>query len=232
MHHSRYILDRLLDAKPQALVFDMDGTIVDTRNGHMAAWRRLIRKHRFPDRYLMIAETAFGRNNCSIFDLWFGPDRDRPDYDALSREKELYFRQLSQGRVRPRPGFRALLRFAQSQGLRLGIATSGPAENAAFILRELGVIHAFHAVVTSSAVMRSKPAPDSFLAVSSRLGIRPACCLGFEDSPHGIQSVLRAGMLLVAIADQPADIQHNRMWTPLSYHDFRPVLKLMRELYG
>jgi HAD superfamily hydrolase (TIGR01509 family) len=208
----------------------MDGTIVDTRAFHMAAWSELVERLDLPPRCFDLAQSGFGKTNWAIFHEWFGAQAPEHDFAALSAEKEEAFREKIHGHVRARAGFRDLLDAARARGLRVALATSGPRENAEFLLRELGVAARFDAVVWGHAGLRSKPAPDSFLLAARRLGLHPGRCLGFEDSRHGFLSVRRAGMGLVAIAEQPGDLGINRRWTPWSFRDFTPVPALIERL--
>jgi HAD superfamily hydrolase (TIGR01509 family) len=210
------------------LIFDMDGTIVDNRRFHMDSWRVLVAELGLSERHYTIAERAFGKTNMAIFDDWFAGSGNGHDYDALGRRKEEIYRELAKGGLIARPGFYELLDLADRRGWRIGLATSGPKENALFALGEMGVLPRFHAVIWSNKTMRSKPAPDYFLAAATRMGVPPTRCIGFEDSSHGIWAVRRAGMRVIAIAEHPADRVRSVKWTPYLYNDFVPAVRLLR----
>jgi beta-phosphoglucomutase len=216
----------------RGLIFDMDGTILDTRPYHMAAWRQLVARLGLDGRAMELAESGFGKTNWAIFQEWWGKGVGGRDLDQLSEEKERLFRDLIKGRGRVRPGFVRLLEQARRWNLKIGLATSGPAENAAFLLRDLGIERWFDAIVPGSAAIRSKPHPDPFLLTARRLGVPPQQCLAFEDSSHGFWSVRRAGMTLVAIAERNCDLLPIQKWTPYVYEDFRPVVKLLAQWVG
>lgn len=209
------------------LIFDMDGTILDTRRYHMAAWKQLVARLGLSEDFFHVAEAMFGRTNWAVFEHWYGRNGHGADFDALSDEKEANFRRLIAGREQPRPGFLELLRWARDRNLRIALATSGPRENAEFLLADLGIELMFDAVVWADAATRGKPHPEPFLKAAARLGLPPQRCLAFEDSGHGFWSVRRAGMPLVGIAEQPGQLDVVRRWTPFAYTDFRPVRPLM-----
>lgn len=111
--------------------------------------------------------------------------------------------------------------------MRVALATSGPRENALFLLEELGVRRQFDAVVWADARIRSKPHSESFVLAARRLGVLPSRCIGFEDSVHGFWSIRRAGMGLIAIAEDTKSLGTLRRWTTRVYRDFRPVVQML-----
>ena len=107
--------------------------------------------------------------------------------------------------------------------MRIALATSAPRANAEFLLEDTGIVRLFDAVFCCDTRAMGKPHPDPFLKAALRLGVAPGHCVVFEDSAYGFLSARRAGMRLVAIAEQPADRVRIRKWTPFVFTDFRPV---------
>jgi beta-phosphoglucomutase len=232
MHAFDMVARGLARRPPRGLVFDMDGTIIDTRPFHMAAWRTMVHDLKLPQRCFELAESGFGKTNWLIFQEWYGPGADSSGWDELSQVKEALFRKLIHGHAIARPGFHELLAFARSRGIRIALATSGPRENAEFLLAELGVRRLFDVVVFGDAAIRSKPHPEPFLRAAQRLGLPPQHCFGFEDSSFGFLSVLRANMPLVAIAERHDDLSKLKRWTGLVFQDFRPLVPLLKQLHA
>lgn len=215
----------------RGLVFDMDGTILDTRPYHMASWRALVDHLGLGERAYRLAEQGFGRTNRAVFQQWFTSEAiGKYDLDALSAQKEALFRDLIHGQVRARAGFMELLDRASRSGIRIGLATSGPRENVLFLMRELGVLGRFDSLVWWDPAIRSKPHPEAFLLAARRMDVHPARCIGVEDSTHGFLAVRKAGMTLVAVAEQPQDLLFARKWTPLVMRDFWALGRALKRL--
>ncbi len=211
-----------------ALLFDMDGTMIDTRRYHMEAWRELVGQLGLGEREYEVAYNGFGKTNRAIFEAWFGPEgRQRNDFEELGERKEALFRELIAGREQGRPGLKELIDQARRRGLRIALATSAPRSNAIFLIEQLGLARQFDALVWSTPAMQSKPHPDSFLLAARRLGVAPSRCVVFEDSIHGFWSARRAGMRLLAIAERSEDWVRCRMWTPWVMRDFLPATELL-----
>lgn len=96
------------------------------------------------------------------------------------------------------PGVRELLDVAHGRGLKIGLGTGTSIENVSRRLGRLGVLDRFDAVVTRAEVAAGKPAPDTFLEVARRLAVPPAQCLVLEDSVHGCEAAIAAGMTVIA----------------------------------
>lgn len=179
------------------VIFDMDGVLVDSAEAHYRSWLALaaeIGKSVSRERF---AET-FGRTNRDIIPLLLGPvSEDR--CEALSRRKEVLYRESIRAAPPIAAGAPALLRELNRAGFRLAVGSSGPKENVELIVNALQAESLFSALVTAEDVTRGKPAPDVFLAAASRLGLAPGRCVVIEDAPAGIAAARAAGAISVAL---------------------------------
>ena len=188
--------------RPAAVVFDCDGTLVDSEPLSYRAWERELAHHGyalteedvtrtrgfgFPEVHAYFAERIAGlpererfwpRFSGSLFALI---DTEMPLFeDAIGAAREL-----------------------RNRGFPIAIASSSPRERVDRTLAAAGIADLFDVTVAGDEVERGKPAPDIFLAVAERLGVAPEDCVAVEDSPPGVESALAAGMAVVAVARLP-----------------------------
>jgi beta-phosphoglucomutase len=177
-----------------ALVFDMDGTIVDNMHFHEQAWIEFFkRRGRTIEPESFFKQTA-GRHNREIMRDWINPQLSEHELSQLAAEKESLYRELYAPHRKVLAGFVAFACAAQSRQLKLAVATSAPPENIDFILDTLKLRQYFDVVVGATHVKRGKPHPDIYLLAAQQLGLPPQQCIAFEDAPAGVESAAAANM--------------------------------------
>lgn len=182
----------------EALIFDMDGTVVDNMGVHNEAWDAWHRREGLPfDEATFFARTA-GRTNAEIIGGLY-PERGADEIAALGEAKEAVYREIYTPRVKAVDGLLDLLDEAERRNLRLALATAAPPPNIALVLDALGLRARFAAIVSPAMGLRGKPHPDIFLRAAESLGVEPSRCLVFEDAPLGVEAARRAGMRAVAL---------------------------------
>ncbi|HEX9794540.1 MAG TPA: HAD family phosphatase [Planctomycetota bacterium] len=185
--------------RPRAVVFDLDGTLVDNMGLHMDAFACFAQDHGLPPLTPAMRRALDGRRNREIFPILFGRELDDAALRAHALEKEASYRELSRGRLAPLRGVERFLGRLEALGVPWAMATSAPAANVPHTLREIGLETRFPRVALSESMPRGKPFPDVFLAAARDLGVDPAACLAFEDSFPGAQSAMAAGMRCCAL---------------------------------
>jgi len=194
----------LLRFRPRAVIFDLDGTIVDNMPWHAQAFDAFVARHRLPAMDMAMRERTDGKRNREIFPILFGREMTMAEIEALEEEKEGLYREISRGRLTPLTGLVPLLDRLDARGIAAGVATSGPRKNVAHTLAEIGLADRFQAIARGDQVAHGKPAPDVFLHAAQLLGIAPDACLAFEDAPLGIQAARHAGMHCVGVTSSYA----------------------------
>jgi beta-phosphoglucomutase family hydrolase len=182
-----------------AILWDLDGVIVDSAPFHYEAYRRVLAA-----RGVLLSEERFrkellGLRNEAILQALLGATGPA-EARRLAAQKEAIFRRLLRGRVRALPGALPLLRRARQAGLRQAIVSSTPRRNIATILKELGAGELLDAVVGEEDAARGKPDPEGFLIAAARLGVPPQGCVVIEDAPQGIAAGKAAGMRVIAVS--------------------------------
>ncbi|MBM4019547.1 MAG: HAD family phosphatase [Planctomycetes bacterium] len=182
----------------RAVIFDMDGVLVDSYRAHLEAWQRL---GAHLDRPITEEEfiPTFGRRNKEIFEvLW--PQVPPHEHQRWGEWKEIEYRRIITTRFPSMDGARELVDALKGAGFALAIGSSGPPENVDAALAGLGREEAFDAIVGSREVARGKPHPEVFLKAAEKLGVPPRRCAVVEDSLAGLEAAARAGMTPVALA--------------------------------
>ncbi|MDR3707109.1 MAG: HAD family phosphatase [Capsulimonadaceae bacterium] len=207
--------------RPEAIIFDFDGTLTDTMPLHIEAWIALLHDNGLDitvDDYW--ASGVAGRADDAVMHF-LGKGMGREQAAILADQKEFLYRVIARGRLTPVKSAIEFLTRLREQGYRLGMATSSGARNVAFQLAELDMARFFEVVVTADEVKHGKPAPDIFLLTAQKLGVDPARCVAFEDSRPGIASAHRAGMPVIAVSTaHPASELADRPGVEFVIEDF------------
>jgi HAD superfamily hydrolase (TIGR01509 family) len=182
----------------RALLFDLDGTLIDSMPLHHEAWRAWHASQGLPfDEDGFFAATA-GRSNAEILADLF-PQHPPAAREAMAAHKEQIYRELAAARLALVAGADRLLTAAAERGLPRAICTAAPPGNIRVAFERFGLGERVQAVTSPADGLRGKPHPDIFLEAARRLDVSPAHCIVFEDAPLGVEAARRAGMRAVAL---------------------------------
>jgi beta-phosphoglucomutase-like phosphatase (HAD superfamily) len=183
----------------KALIFDMDGTMIDSMPTHKAAWIEFARRHGIAMDVPEMMRRTTGRTGVECMGELFGRVMTAEEAEPLVHEKEIIYRELYAPIFSEVKGFKAFMDRALQQGLPVGVGTAGDAANVAFAFSHLRLKPEPSVVIRGDMGLAGKPNPDIFLEAAKRLGFAPFECVVFEDAPFGIEAARRAGMRAVAI---------------------------------
>jgi len=183
----------------RALIFDMDGTMVDSMPAHARSWEVFTQRHGLAIPVEEVLARTTGRTGVECIRVLMGDDVPEDEALRLIGEKEAIYRAFFDGEFREVAGVREFARRAAARGLRIAVATAGDRHNIAFALERLRLARAPDAIVRGDEGIAGKPAPDLFLEAARRVDTPPAECIVFEDAPFGIEAARRAGMRAVAV---------------------------------
>ena len=182
-----------------ALIFDMDGVIIDSNPLHRQAWAAFNRRYGLETTEAM-QRRMYGKRNDEILRDYFGEGISPEEVDARGRAKERLYREMLTGRTEEMlvPGLRAFLE--RYRDLPMGVGSNAEPENIALVLDETGLRRYFRAVVDGHQVRHAKPHPEVYLRVAELLETDPAECVVFEDSHSGAAAAVAAGMRVIGIS--------------------------------
>ena len=184
--------------QPEGLIFDCDGTVVDTMPIHYAAWCSTTAKHGlvFPeDRFYALG----GVSPFEVLRMLSEEQGIKIDAEAVTFQKEAKYMELI-GDAGEIPEVMQIVRESHGK-LPMAIASGGTHETVEGILQHCGIRHYFDAIVTSQDIVNPKPAPDTFLEAARRINVAPEKCRAYEDADMGIKSIVAAGM-------EPVDVRN------------------------
>src|SRR5262245_11359524 len=187
----------LIEPHIQGLIFDSDGTLVDTMPLHYRAWQELLQAKgaHFPE--ALFYELA-GVPSDKIVEVLNGKFNYDFNPKATALEKEQIFIQRYLPQAQPIEPVVAVAKQYKKR-LPMAVATGGILAVVSTALKTIGLADFFDAIVTAEDVKHGKPAPDTFLEAAHRLKVEPAYCLVFEDSDLGLEAAKRAGMAAIDI---------------------------------
>jgi beta-phosphoglucomutase family hydrolase len=183
----------------RAVLFDLDGTLVDNMGAHVDAWIEMGRRFGRELTRDYIQREFSGRKNEELFPMVLGRPLGPDELSRLEEEKEARYRELYAPRMQLMSGVDELLGRLAARGVLVGIASAAPKKNRDFILDGLELTTRMGTIVGAEEVSRGKPAPDLFLEAARRLGAEPRATLVFEDAVLGVQAGRAAGMSVCGV---------------------------------
>lgn len=186
----------------KAVIFDMDGVLIDTEKHYNAAWCEAAHMAGFADferaHALMLRSCDAGAASEMMKDI-FGAGFDY--YAIREVRRRLVAERLEKYGLEKKPGIDEILAFLHEKGIKAAVATATPLALTLQHLEKISVRGQFDEIVSAKQVEHGKPAPDVYRYACAQIGERPSDCIAVEDSPNGIKSAYAAGCLPVMVPD-------------------------------
>jgi HAD superfamily hydrolase (TIGR01509 family) len=184
----------------KGILWDLDGTLVDSEEYHWQSWRDTMRLEGLELTYEQFL-ASFGQRNDRILRAWLGPDADPVRVQRIGDAKEAEYRRLvAIHGLQPLPGAREWLMMLRDAGWRQAIASSAPGANVEIMLHVLGLTPYLDAIVAAEDVTSGKPDPQVFLRAAEKLAVPPSRCIVIEDAPAGVEGARRGGMKCIGVS--------------------------------
>lgn len=185
---------------PAAIIFDMDGVLVDSNAFHLHKWVDLFRAHGIPFSEEELPRMVLGPPNDVTFRRYLSADLTPRQIEELNEELEANFRREIAPHARTLPGAMRLLDECHAQGIIMAVASAAMTRNVDFLISALGLREYFREMLSADDISRPKPDPEIYLKAAGRLGVAPQACAVIEDSFVGIEAAKLAGMKCLAVA--------------------------------
>lgn len=182
----------------KALLFDLNGTMVDDMHYHIKAWHRISNELGAALSMEAVKAECYGKN-AEVMERIFPGRFSQEEKNKISIEKEIQYRAEFKPFLRLIDGLDLFLENAKAKGWKMAIGSAAIMSNVDFVLDGLQIRHYFDAVISADEVTNSKPDPETFLRCAAAIGADPSRCIVCEDAPKGVESALNAGMKSVVL---------------------------------
>ena len=211
----------------KAVLFDLDGTILDTEKYYRILWPKAVAKYGYTlTDEMALKLRSLGRPFAPAqFREWFGEDFDYNE--VRTYRKEIFKELIAEYGISLKPGVEEVLNYLKKRKITTAICTATDLERTESYLRMVGLEGRFDRLISATMVERGKPAPDVYLLAAGELGLKCEECIAVEDAPNGIRSAYAAGMRVIMVPDQtqPDEELKAMLWAcPASLADIPQIL--------
>ena len=184
----------------KALIFDLDGTLIDSEPYHLKAWNEILSSLSMPAMTYEYSLSVGGIKSSKICAMMCeAAGRKDIDPESTARRKtQLYIEKYMQD-VPLFDGIARFLKEGYEKGLKIAVATGSQLPETRELLKRHGLLPMVGAIVSSDQVQNCKPAPDTYLIAAERVGVAPCDCVVFEDTNVGLQGIKNAGMTAIQV---------------------------------
>jgi beta-phosphoglucomutase len=204
--------------EPRALIFDMDGVLIDNHAFHLAAWVEFCKRYGISITAEEFHKKMFGGSNRNLMEKVFGRSMNDDELQKKADEKESIYRELHSPSIKPLNGVKEFILNARAAGFKTAVATAAPRVNLDFTIEMTGMQHLFDIRLDDSMVRNGKPNPEIYIKAASLLDTKPEHCIVFEDSLTGIKAAQSAHMRVIGVATSLSVAELSHTWKVI--HDF------------
>ena len=182
----------------KGIIFDMDGTIVDSLPYHYKAWKIFFRENKVENFSEKLKEYK-GGGTLDLMTAVYGDKYSRNELKIMTDDKEIIFRQIYKNNVEPIKGFMKMFEFVKSKKILVGLASNAIRKNVKMILNELKIYEEFDSIICGDEVKKGKPNPEMFDETVNRFKLKKKECLIFEDSVEGVSAAVNSKIDVIGL---------------------------------
>ena len=188
----------------KGVIFDMDGTIVDSLPYHYEAWKIFFNENKV-ENFSEKLKDYKGGGTLDLMTAVYGDKYSRKELKIMTNDKEIIFREIYKNNVVPIAGFMEMFKSIKSKKILVGIASNAIRKNVKMILSELKIYNKFDSIICGDEVRRGKPDPEMFNETVYRFKLKKEECLIFEDSIEGVTAAVNSNVDVIGITSSSSD---------------------------
>ncbi len=188
----------------KGIIFDMDGTIVDSLPYHYEAWKIFFKENKV-ENFSEKLKDYKGGGTLDLLTTVLGNNYSKKELKSMVDDKEIIFRDIYKNNVIPIEGFIQMLESIKSQKILVGLASNAIRENVKMILNELKIYNEFESIICGDEVENGKPNPEMFNKTAKIFKLDKKDCLIFEDSIEGLQGAVNSGIDAIGVKSSSSD---------------------------
>ena len=188
----------------KGIIFDMDGTIVDSLPYHYKAWKIFFKENKV-ENFSKKLKDYKGGGTLDLMTAVYGNKYSRKELKIMTDDKEIIFREIYKNNVVPIMGFMDMFELIKSKNILVGLASNAVRKNVKMILSELKIYEKFDSIICGDEVKRGKPDPEMFDETVDRFNLKKEECLIFEDSVEGVSAAVNSKVDVVGITSSSSE---------------------------
>ena len=188
----------------KGIIFDMDGTIVDSLPYHYKAWKIFFKENKV-ENFSERLKDYKGGGTLDLLTAVYGDKYSRKELKIMTDDKEIIFREIYKNNVVPIMGFMDMFELIKSKKILVGIASNAIRKNVKMILSELKIYEKFDSIICGDEVRKGKPDPEMFDETVDRFNLKKEECLIFEDSVEGVSAAVNSKVDVVGITSSSSE---------------------------